>query len=54
MEMLQFFDVLPESLPFPVFLSAVVVILVASSYLIYQFIETPIRKWLYRRFDIPK
>ena len=54
MEMLQFFNVLPDSWPFPINLGLVVAIVVAVSYFIYRFIETPIRKALYRHFEIPK
>ena len=54
MEMLQFFNVLPDSLPFPINLALVVTIVVAVSYFIYRFIETPIRKALYSSFEIPK
>ena len=54
MEMLQFFNVLPDSWPFPINLALVVAIVVAVSYFIYRFIETPIRKALYRHFEIPK
>ena len=54
LEMLQLFDVLPDSLPFPIHLSLVVIILLAVSYVIYRFIETPIRKALYRRFESAK
>lgn len=51
LEMLQFFNVLPDSLPFLIHLPLVVLILMALSYVIYRFIETPIRKGLYRRFE---
>ena len=54
MEMLQFFNILPDSLSFPINLMLVVAIVVAVSYFIYRFIETPIRKSLYRHFEIPK
>ena len=54
MEMLQFFNVLPDSLPFPINLTLVVAIVVVGSYSIYRFFETPIRKSLYRHFEIPK
>ena len=54
MEMLQFFNVLPDSLPLLINLTLVVGIVVAVSYSIYRFIETPIRKSLYRHFEIPK
>ena len=54
MEMLQFFNVLPDSLPFPINLTLVVAIVVVGSYSIYRFFETPIRKSLYRHFEILK
>ena len=54
MEMLQFFNVLPDSLPFTINLSLVITITVAVSYFIYRFIETPIRKALYRHVENAK
>ena len=54
MEILQFFNVLPDSLPFPINLALVVTITVAVSYFIYRFIETPIRKALYRHVENAK
>tara|TARA_B110000914_G_C15073884_1_gene269716 strand:- start:240 stop:404 length:165 start_codon:yes stop_codon:yes gene_type:complete len=54
MEMLQLFNVLPDSLPFPINLALVVAIVVGVSYFVYRVIETPIRKALYRSFEIPK
>ena len=54
MEILQFFNVLPDSLPFPINLALVVTITVAVSYFIYRFIEIPIRKALYCHFENPK
>ena len=54
MEMLQLFNVLPDSLPFPINLALAVAIVVGVSYFVYRVIETPIRKALYRSFEIPK
>lgn len=51
LEVLQFFNVLPDSLPFPIHLPLIVTILLAVSYAIYRFVETPMRKALYRRFE---
>ena len=48
MEMIQFVDLLPENLPFPVHLLLLTALLITVSWLLYRFIETPIRKALYR------
>jgi len=51
MEMIQFFNLLPESLPFPLRLALLTVILLLFSWLLYRFIETPIRRFMYRRTE---
>lgn len=48
MEMIQFVDLLPENFPFPVHLLMLTALLITVSWLLYRFIETPIRKALYR------
>jgi len=48
MEMIQFTNLLPDVLPFPVRLPLLTGILLTFSWLLYRFIETPIRRYLYR------
>lgn len=51
MEMIQYFDLLPSGLPLFVHVPLLMTVLLLACYFIYRFIETPIRKALYRRFD---
>jgi len=51
MEMMQFWDILPQSMPFPVHLLLLVFVLLVMSHLIYKWVETPMRKFLYRKLD---
>ncbi len=51
MEMIQLWDLLPPTLPFAVHLPLTVGILLLVCHIIYRFIETPVRKYCYRRFD---
>jgi len=48
MELIQLFDLLPQ-LPFPLHLLLLTAVLLIFSWLIYRFVETPARKFLYRR-----
>lgn len=48
MEMIQFVDLLPENVPFPVHLLMLTGLLLLFSWLVYQYVETPVRKALYR------
>ncbi len=48
MEMIQFVDLLPESFPFPVHLLMLTILLLLFSWMFYRYIETPIRKAMYR------
>ena len=49
MESIQFLNLLPESISFPVRLSLLTLLLLLFSWLVYRFVETPVRKYLYRR-----
>lgn len=49
--MMQFWDILPQSMPFPVHLLLLVFVLLVMSHLIYKWVETPMRKFLYRKLD---
>lgn len=51
MEMIQLWDILPQTIPFPLHLPLLVVVLLVVSHAIYKWIETPLRKFLYRRLD---
>jgi peptidoglycan/LPS O-acetylase OafA/YrhL len=51
MEMIQLWDILPQSIPFPIHLPLLVVVLFAVSHIIYKWVETPMRKFLYRKLD---
>lgn len=48
MEVIQFFDLLPETLPFPVHMLLLIAVLLLFSWLVYFYIETPVRKALGR------
>ena len=48
LEVIQYFDLLPNTLSFPVHLLLTCAILLLISYIIYQFVEVPIRKVLGR------
>lgn len=48
MEIIQFFDLIPESIPFPLHLPILTIVLLLFSWLLYRFIETPVRKTMYR------
>ena len=51
MEMIQLWDLVPQTIPFPIHLPLVIIVLLGASHVIYKWVETPIRKWLYRRLD---
>ena len=51
MEMMQFWDILPQSMPFPLHLFLLVFVLLGMSHLIYKWAETPMRKFLYHKLD---
>ncbi|NKB33780.1 MAG: acyltransferase family protein [Pseudomonadales bacterium] len=51
MEMIQFWDLIPQTIPFPLHLPLLVLVLLAVSHVIYKWVETPMRKFLYRRLD---
>ena len=51
MEMIQLWDVIPQSTTFPLHLVILLIVLLLVSHLIYRWIETPVRKFLYRRFE---
>ena len=51
MEMIQYFNLLPNSLPYPIHALLLLTLLLLVSYGIYRFIETPIRRVLYRRIQ---
>lgn len=49
MEMIQLWNLFPQALDFPFHLSLLIVVLLAVSHAIYKWIETPVRKLLYRK-----
>jgi len=49
MEMIQYFNLVPHSLPYPMHVLLLLTLLILVSYVVYRFIETPIRRALYRR-----
>ena len=49
MEMIRFFNVIPQTMPFPMHLVLLVAALLFLSHMIYKYVETPARKFLYRR-----
>jgi len=51
MEMIQLWDMVPQSIPFPLHLPLLVFVLLLVSQVIYKWIETPIRRFLYARLD---
>lgn len=51
MEMIQLWDLMPQTIPFPLHLALLVIVLLGTSHVIYKWIETPIRKSLYLRFS---
>lgn len=51
MEMIQLWNLLPESIPFVVHLPLLLIVLIVVSHVIYRQIETPVRRALYNRFD---
>ena len=54
MEMIQLWDLLPQTIDFPLHLFLLVVVLVSISHIIYKWVETPIRKLLYRKIASPR
>jgi peptidoglycan/LPS O-acetylase OafA/YrhL len=54
MEMIQLWDVLPQTIPFPLHLPLLVALLLLITQLIYRFVETPIRRWLYKKLESPR
>lgn len=53
MEFLQYTDLLAPSLQFPVHIAILMLGLILLSYLLYRFVEFPLRRLLYRRLDKP-
>ena len=51
MEMIQFWDIVPQSIPFPIHLTLLIAVLLIASQIIYKYVETPIRKFLYARLS---
>ena len=51
MEIIQFYNLLPELDSLPLQLSLLMSVLLIVSYLIYKFLETPVRRALYRKVD---
>ena len=50
MEMVRFWNIVPQSVAFPYHLIILILFLLLVSHLIYRWIETPIRRLLYRKF----
>ena len=50
MEMVRFWNIVPQSVAFPYHLIILILLLLLVSHLIYRWIETPIRRLLYRKF----
>ena len=48
MEMVQYFNLLPESWPYQLHLAVLVSILIGLSYLVYHFLEFPLRRKMYK------
>jgi peptidoglycan/LPS O-acetylase OafA/YrhL len=53
MEFIQYTDLLVPSLPFPVHITMLLIGLLLLSYLLFRFVESPLRKILYRLIDKP-
>ena len=51
MEMIRFWNLVPQSIAFPYHLIMLILFLLLVSHLIYRWIETPIRRFLYRKFE---
>ena len=51
MEMFQLWNIIPQIITFPLHLLLLLVFLILISHLIYRWVETPTRKFLYRKFD---
>ena len=51
MEMVRFWNIVPQSVAFPYHLIILILFLFLVSHLIYRWIETPIRRFLYRKFE---
>ena len=51
MEMIRFWNLVPQSIVFPYHLIILILFLFLVSHLIYRWIETPIRRFLYRKFE---
>ena len=49
MEMIRFFDLIPQSTPFSLHLAFLVTVLLIVSHIIYKYVETPMRRFLYSR-----
>ena len=49
MEMIQYFDIIPQTIPFPIHLMLLITALLLASHIIYKFVETPVRKFLYAK-----
>ena len=51
MEMIRLWNLVPQSIAFPYHLIILILFLFLVSHLIYRWIETPIRRFLYRKFE---
>ena len=51
MEMIQLWNLVPQTIPFQWHLPLLIITLLVISHVIYKWVETPIRKFLYRRLD---
>lgn len=54
MEMVQYWDIVPPAVSFPLHLLLVLLLLFIFSHLVLRVFETPVRRALYRRFDPEK
>ncbi len=53
MEIVQFTDIIPESLPVAVHVGLLLLLYLLFCHVVLRFVETPARKWLYRHLDRP-
>ena len=51
MEMIQLWNIIPEDIAFPLHLVLLLIFLILISHLVYRWVETPTRKFLYGRID---
>lgn len=53
MEIVQFTDIIPPSLPVAVHVGLLLLLYLVFCHVVLRFVESPTRKWLYRRLDKP-